>query len=149
MLIPNRLEIHILPIVGKINLVSDHIIVQLFTSLTYWTKHLSKKNRKFIIVANFLDVKKTFDKMWDPGLIFELIVASIPTQLMNLFKPFISNRKFYVQWEKSFSSIRAIKAGVPQSSFFSPRLFISYSNDIPILPSIKLAQFALPRPLYF
>ena len=41
----------------------------------------------------FLDISKTFDKVWHEGLIFKLEQNGMSGKLLRLIKDFLSNRK--------------------------------------------------------
>ena len=109
---------------------------------------ISAKNLRKKTAAVLLDVQKAFDKVWHPGLIFKLISLGVPTQLVNILKSFLHNRKFSIKVENNHSTSRNIYAGVPQGSCLSPQLFAIYVNDIPLHPKAKVALFADDTLLY-
>ena len=41
--------------------------------------------------ANFLDISKTFDKVWNEGLLFKLERIGISENILNLLKIFLNN----------------------------------------------------------
>ncbi|CAI6364321.1 unnamed protein product [Macrosiphum euphorbiae] len=99
-------------------------------------------NRKERTAAIFLDFEKAFDKVWHQGVLYKLLTLSVPVQLVNLIKVFLTDRTFSVKLSTTSSSPRNIKAGVPQGSCLSPLLFSIYINDIPTNPGIKINLFA-------
>lgn len=103
---------------------------------------VNQNNRRRKTPAVLLDLKKAFDKVWHTGLIFKFIAMGIPTQLVNIMKSFLSDHRFYIKTDCSTSSTRVANAGVPQGSCLSPQLFAVYINDMPLLPSAKVALFA-------
>ncbi|GBP61859.1 RNA-directed DNA polymerase from mobile element jockey [Eumeta japonica] len=90
-------------------------------------------NRGFRIVGVFLDIEKTFDRVWHFGLLFKLIDNQIPPALVRTVASFLKERDFYVTVEDATSDPRPISAGVPQGSCLSPCLYAVYNDDIPTL----------------
>ena len=41
----------------------------------------------------FLDISKTFNKVWNSGLLFKLQVYGVEVQLLALFKDYLLNQK--------------------------------------------------------
>ncbi|GBP64389.1 Probable RNA-directed DNA polymerase from transposon BS [Eumeta japonica] len=59
------------------------------------------------------------------------------------------NRHFSFRLDNTYSSMRPIRAGVPQGSTLSPLLYFAYVNDIPRPPTgVQLALFADDTALY-
>ncbi|GBP26644.1 Probable RNA-directed DNA polymerase from transposon BS [Eumeta japonica] len=79
-------------------------------------------------VAVFFDVAKAFDRVWHAA-----------------------NRHFTFRHERTHSTRRLIRAGVPQSSTLSPLLYTAYTNDIPRPSSsgVQLALFADDTALFY
>lgn len=89
-----------------------------------------------------LDVEKAFDSVWHHGLVFKLLNFKFPLYLVRLVNNFLTNRKFCVHFNDTFSEIKAIKAGVPQGSVLGPILYNIFTADIPRLNSCKFAAYA-------
>ncbi|GBP90906.1 Probable RNA-directed DNA polymerase from transposon BS [Eumeta japonica] len=100
-------------------------------------------------VAVFFDVVKAFDRVWHAGLIHKLYKLELPDRLVLIIHHYISNRHFSFRLDNTYSSMRPIRAGVPQGSTLSPLLYSAYVNDIP-RPStgVQLALFADDTALY-
>ena len=54
----------------------------------------------------------------------------------------MTDRVFRVREENEYSSLKEIKAGVPQGSILGPILYLIYTSDLPIPENIKVATFA-------
>ena len=48
------------------------------------------------------------------------------------FQSYLSNRKFTVNIQNSFSEISSISCGVPQGSILGPAVFWNYVHDMPM-----------------
>ena len=68
----------------------DYCISQLL-SITHGIYVLFDEGYEVWVV--FLDISKTFDKVWHEGLIFKLEQNGMSGKLLRLIKDFLSNRK--------------------------------------------------------
>lgn len=93
-------------------------------------------------------MEKTFDRVWHNGLLHKLHQEITPTYLTCLIKSFLTNRKFRIKIGNHLSTVKHIKAGVPQGSCLSPLLYAAYINDLPTTPQAKIALFADDTLLY-
>ncbi|GFX73254.1 probable RNA-directed DNA polymerase from transposon X-element [Trichonephila clavipes] len=75
----------------------------------------------------FLDIAKAFDKIWHDGLLIKLIRLDFPPPLIKSIHSFLSDRTFRVRVDKTLSSPRPIRSGLPQGSLSSPLLFTLYA----------------------
>ncbi|GBP11394.1 Probable RNA-directed DNA polymerase from transposon BS [Eumeta japonica] len=82
-------------------------------------------------VAVFFDVAKAFDRVWHAGLIHKLYKLELRDRLVLIIHHYISNYHFSFRLYNTYSSMRPIRAGVPQGSTLSPLLYSAYVNDIP------------------
>ena len=64
----------------------------------------------------FCDVSKAFDKVWHKGLLFKLKLTGVNKQLISWIESYLSDRQQKVVSEGFSSTLKGIKAGVPQGS---------------------------------
>lgn len=96
-----------------------------------------------------LDFEKAFDRVWTDGLIHKLHTQHFPLHLIKLIHSYLQNRTFKVKVQNSFSTVKSVKAGVPQGSVLAPTLFILYTNDIPHFPQhTNIALYADDTAIY-
>ena len=71
----------------------------------------------------FLDISKTFDKVWHNGLIYKLKQNGVNGYLLNLIIDFLDARQQRVALNGQYSSCASVKAGAPQGSIHGPLFF--------------------------
>lgn len=96
---------------------------------------------KQICSTIFLDVAQAFDKVWHEGLIFKL-KRLIPLQFVEILESYLSDRLFRIKQDEEYSTLREIKAGVPQGSILGPILYLLYTSDLPEIENVTVATFA-------
>ncbi|GBP74302.1 Probable RNA-directed DNA polymerase from transposon BS [Eumeta japonica] len=74
-------------------------------------------------VGVFFDVAKAFDRVWHAGLIYKLYSFQVPDRLIIIIQNYLANRHFTFRHERTHSTRRLIKVGVPQGSTLSPLLY--------------------------
>ena len=98
----------------------------------------------------FIDLSKAFDTVNHQILIDKLEHYGIRGKALEIFKSYLSNRKQYVQLEKSKSQLRPITCGVPQGSVLGPLFFILFINDLyKCCPEGKVRLFADDTTIFF
>ncbi|GBP79128.1 Probable RNA-directed DNA polymerase from transposon BS [Eumeta japonica] len=102
-------------------------------------------------VTVFFDVAKAFDRVWLAGLIYKLYSLQVPDRLIITIQKYLANRHFTFRHERTHSTRRLIRAGVPQGSTLSPLLYSAYTNDVPRSSSSgdQLALFADDTTLFY
>ena len=79
----------------------------------------------------FLDISKTFDKVWFEVLIFKLQTYGINGKLLNLMQDYWRSRQQRFVLNGQTSSLKKVLACVPQGCVLGSILFLIYVNDIP------------------
>ena len=80
--------------------------------------------------AVFLDMSKTFDKVWHNGLLFKLKKNGISGNLLNVITDFLYQRKQRIVLNGQHLSWANVEAAVPQGSILGPLFFLIYMNDL-------------------
>ena len=91
---------------------------------------ISNMDRERDVRFVFCDVSKAFDKVWHKGLLFKLKLTGVNKQLISWIESYLSDRQQKVVSEGFSSTLKGIKAGVPQGSVLDAFLFLVYINDI-------------------
>ncbi|GBP77261.1 Probable RNA-directed DNA polymerase from transposon BS [Eumeta japonica] len=75
----------------------------------------------------------------------------VPDRLIITIQNYLVNRHFTFRHERTHSTRRLIRAGVPQGSTLSPLLYSAYTNDVPRPSSsgVQLALFADDTALFY
>ena len=70
----------------------------------------------------FLDISKTFDKVWHKGIMLKLKQNGISGKLLKVSSYFLKDRSKVSVWT-------GVNAGVSQGSILGPLLFLVYISD--------------------
>ena len=100
------------------------------------------KYKLYSILSLYLDISKTFDRVWHDGLIYKLKQCGVSGQLLFLIQYFLKNRKQRTVLNGQSSNWGDISAGVPQGSILGPLLFLVYINDLAIGLKCNVKLFA-------
>jgi Reverse transcriptase (RNA-dependent DNA polymerase)/Endonuclease-reverse transcriptase len=125
---------------------SQHSTVQQVVRVVDDITEQKNKNRPTAMLL--IDLQKAFDKVWHEGLISKLINLGVPNYITRILHSYLDTRSFFVYINGYKSSIRPIKAGVPQGSLLGPTLFNIYINDLPKHDNTKLAIYADDTAVY-
>ena len=89
-----------------------------------------------------IDLQKAFDTINHDILLKQLSIIGFSDYTVKWFQSYLSNRKFTVNLENSFSEVSNISCGVPQGSILGPLLFLIYVNDMPMAVKCNLFLYA-------
>jgi hypothetical protein len=109
---------------------------------------LNFKNNNISTAAVFLETEKAFDTKWHSGLLSKLAELQFPVSPIKLIVSFLTNSKFKVSTEATFSSPRELPPAVSQGSVLVPVLYSVYINDAPAAHGTHLALFADDTSVY-
>lgn len=87
------------------------------------------RSQKHFTVVAFMDVKRAFDTVLHPAILAKLRHFGVEGRSYNFCKAYLSNRKYFINVEGSFSSV-TLSCGTPQGGVLSPHLFSLVANDI-------------------
>ena len=89
-----------------------------------------------------IDLQKAFDTINHYILLNKLSIIGFSDHAVKWSQSYLSNRKFTVNLENSFSEVSKILCGVPQGSILGPLLFLIYVNDMPMAVKCNLFLYA-------
>ena len=154
-MIQNYRPVSLLPICGKIfeklifnslfknlennNLLNPHqsgfrtcdSCVHQLLSITYHIYKSFEANLSLEVIGIFLDMSKTFDRVWHECLLFKLKRLGLSGKYYGLTNSFLRNKHQRVFLNRQSSKWFSIKAGVTQESILGPLFSLVYINDLP------------------
>ena len=78
----------------------------------------------------YLDMSKTFDRVWHEGLLYKLRRCGISGKSFSLMKSFLAHRMQRTVLNGKASRWGTVTAGVPQGSILGPLFVLIYINDL-------------------
>ena len=82
------------------------------------------------VSAVFMDFAKAFDRVWLPGLLYQVAAARVSPLSTDWLRSYLYPRTMRVWVESTLSELKVIMADVPQGSHLGPVLIILCINDL-------------------
>ena len=95
-----------------------------FISIVHNIYNVFDANPGLEVRGVFVDISKTFDRVWHKGLLYKIKCMGIDGNFQNLGKSFLSNRCQHVVLNGEASSWADVKVGVSQGSMLSSLFFL-------------------------
>ena len=89
-----------------------------------------------------IDLQKAFDTINHDILINKMEFLGFSKNVIYWFRSYLSNRRFIVNLNNTFSEPGHLLCGVPQGSILGPLLFLLYINDMPQAVNCELLLYA-------
>ena len=89
--------------------------------------------------CGLLDFWKVFDRVWHPGLLYQLSTLGVSEWSIKWLTSYLSECQFFFRVGSTMSEYKTISCGVSQGSHLGPVLFLVFINNIPSTVSIPTA----------
>ena len=95
-----------------------------------------------VVLVVFFDIEKAFDSVPHQTILSKMTKLGITGNLFNWYQEFLTNRKFQVVVDGTFSECHDITNGVPQGAVSSPSLFNIAMHDFTHTHQVTTSVFA-------
>ena len=92
-----------------------------------------------------IDLQKAFDTINHDIVLKILSIICFTDDTVKWFQSHLSNRKFTLNLENSFSEVSSKSCGLPQESTLGSLLFLIYVNNMPMAVKCNLSYLSLVR----
>ena len=89
-----------------------------------------------------IDFSAAFDRVNNPGLLFNLCSVGFGSSVLSVLTQFLSNRSQYVMVDGCRSKPVNVLSGVPQGSVLGPQLFLLFTEELFSVVENKLNGYA-------
>ena len=89
-----------------------------------------------------IDLQKAFDTIKHDILLKKLSIIGFSDHTVKWFQSYLSNHRFMVNLENSFSEVSNILCSVSQGSILGPLLFLIYVHDMTMAVKCNLFLYA-------
>ena len=144
----DNIQRHLLQYLVEQTLISSHqfgfmpaksTTLQLLYLTDHWFRALERGKNVTVV---FLDFRKAFDRVWHPGLLYQLSTLGVSEWSVKWLTSYLSERQISVRVGSTMSEYKTTSCAVPQGSHLGPVLLIVFINNLPSTVSIPTEIYA-------